>query len=129
MDLKEADRVFLCQYAPCLGKVIQKSITVYSLIPYSQEGNAEVYNECFLKEALKLRSSSLALSGKPDWECRHFLHRKAVSRALRFHLLEMEMKSLDKNWNFPVYSAYDDTAYDAHLKEIDEHRIKVSNLS
>ena len=102
---------------------------VHLLIPYSQEGNAEVYNECFLKEALKLRSSSLALSGKPDWECRHFLHRKAVSRALRFHLLEMEMRSLDKNWKFPVYSAYDDTAYDAHLKEIDEHRIKVSNLS
>ena len=103
--------------------------TIISFILFfinSQEGNAEVYNECFLKEALKIKSSSIPLSGKPDWECRHYLHRKSVARGLRFHLIEMEMRSLNKNWNFPIYSAYDDAAYSEHLMEIDAHRIKVS---
>ena len=92
----------------------------------SQEGNAEVYNECFLMEALKIKSSSIPLSGKPDWECRHYLHRKSVARGLRLHLMEMEMRSLRLNWTFPVYSAYDDTAYSEQLLKIDQFRIKVS---
>ena len=92
----------------------------------SQEGNAEVYNECFLIEALKIKSSTIPLSGKPDWECRHYLHHKSVARGLRLHLMEMEMRSLKQDWSFPVYSAYDDTAYSEQLLKIDEFRIKVS---
>ena len=92
----------------------------------SQEGNAEVYNECFLLEALKIKSSSIPLSGKPEWESRHYLHRKSVARGLRLHLMEIEMRSLKHNWSFPVYSAYDDAAYSEQLLKIDEFRIKVS---
>ena len=103
-----------------LTNILKKSFLL------SQEGNAEVYNECFLIEALKIKSSTIPLSGKPDWECRHYLHRKSVARGLRLHLMEMEMRSLKQDWSFPVYSAYDDTAYSEQLLKIDEFRIKVS---
>ena len=103
-----------------LTNILKKSFLL------SQEGNAEVYNECFLIEALKIKSSTIPLSGKPDWECRHYQHRKSVARGLRLHLMEMEMRSLKQDWSFPVYSAYDDTAYSEQLLKIDEFRIKVS---
>ena len=91
----------------------------------SQEGNAEVYNEAFGQEALKIKKSKLTLSGKADWECRHYLHRKALSRALRLYLIESEMRSLNQVWTFAIYSAYNDMAYNEHLIKIDEFRIRV----
>ena len=92
---------------------------------FSQEGNAEIYNEAFINQALKIKASSLPLAGKPDWECRLYLHRKSVSRGLRLYLLERKMRSLNLNWTFPVYSAYDDSAYSEHMSMLDEIRIKV----
>ena len=35
------------------------------------------------------------------------------------------MRTLGLNWTFPVYSAYDDSAYSNHMLELDEIRIKV----
>ena len=66
----------------------------------SQEGNAEVYNKAFLEEATKAKHSKLLLSGKDDWEYRHYLHRKALSGALRLYLVEMEMRSHNAVWIF-----------------------------
>ena len=70
----------------------------------------------------------LELSGKADWDTRHYLYRKyrkSLARALRLYLIEEEMRSLNQNWVFSVYSAYTDAAYDDHLAKIDEYRIKV----
>lgn len=70
----------------------------------------------------------IPLSGKADWECRHYLHRKALARGLRLYLIESEMRSLNQTWVFPVYSAYNDNAYNEHLIKIDEYRIRVFNV-
>ena len=35
------------------------------------------------------------------------------------------MRGLGLNWTFPVYSAYDDSAYSNHMLDLDEIRIKV----
>jgi hypothetical protein len=91
----------------------------------SQEGNTEAYNEAFIKDALKVKDMKLELSGKADWDTRHYLYRKSLARALRLYLIEEEMRSLNQNWVFSVYSAYTDAAYDDHLAKIDEYRIKV----
>lgn len=48
-----------------------------------------------------------------------------MSRGLRLYLLERKMRSLNLNWTFPVYSAYDDSAYSEHMTMLDEIRIKV----
>lgn len=127
MDLKETDRILLCKYASCLGKVawlFWKPFISYVLC-FSQEGNSEVYNEAFVQEALKIKKSKLSLSGKADWECRHYLHRKSLARGLRLFLIEMEMRYLNQSWIFPIYSAYNDMAYNDQLIKIDEHRIRV----
>ena len=108
-----------------LGRIIKKLSIIMKATDYSQEGNAEIYNEAFIEEAFKIRDSTLQLSGKPDWECRHYLHRKSLARGLRLYLMEMEMKHNKQAWVFPVYSAYDDTAYSEQLMIIDQYRIKV----
>ena len=41
------------------------------------------------------------------------------------YLLESEMRSLELNWTFPIYSAYDDSAYNEHMLIIDGNRLKV----
>ena len=98
---------------------------IKTFIICSQEGSAEAYNEAFLKDALKVKVMDIKLSGKADWALRHSLYRKSLSRALRLYLIEEEMRSLNQNWVFPIYSAYTDAAYDEHLVKIDEYRIKV----
>ena len=91
---------------------------------YSQEGNTEAYSEAFLKDALKVKDMKIELSGKADWDTRYFLYRKSLARALRLYLIEEEMRSLQQNWIFSVYSAYTDAAYDDILAKIEDHRIK-----
>lgn len=74
---------------------------------------------------MKIKESKLTLSGKADWDWRHYLSRKAVAKGLRLYLMEKEMRSLDESWIFPIYSAYDDNAYNEHLIQIDANRIRV----
>ena len=108
-----------------LGKLMENPRSFIKKPDNSQEGNAEIYNEAFIDEAFKIQSSKLQLSGKPDWECRHYLHRKSLARGLRLYLIEMEMRSYNQTWTFPVYSAYDDSAYSAQLLIIEQYWIKV----
>ena len=56
---------------------------------------------------------------------RHYLDRRSLSRAMRLHLLEQEMRSMGKSWVFESYSARDDTVYNKYMMEIDEYRIEV----
>ena len=81
-----------------------------------------------MKEALKVKDLKIELSGKADWDTRHFLYRKSLARALRLYLIELEMRSLQQCWIFSVYSAYTDTAYDDILAKIEDHRIKVVKM-
>ena len=92
---------------------------------FSHEGNSEAYNEAFDLDALKVKEVKIKLSGKEDWDTRHYLHHKSLSRAVRLYLIEIEMRSLGENWTFPIYSAYTDSAYDDQLIRIDEHRLRV----
>ena len=48
-----------------------------------------------------------------------------MAKGLRLYLMEKEMRSLDESWIFPIYSAYDDNAYNEHLIQIDANRIRV----
>ena len=91
----------------------------------SQEGNTEAYNEAFRKDALKVKDMKIELSGKADWDTRHYLYRKSLARALRLYLIEEEMRSLGQRGIFSVYSAYTDAAYGDILAKIEGHRIKV----
>ena len=101
----------------------------FSFNVFSQDGNSEVYNEAFVHEAFKIKESKIPLSGKADWECRHYLHRKALARGLRLYLIESEMRSLNQTWVFPIYSAYNDNAYNEQLIKIDEFRIRVFSVN
>ena len=39
------------------------------------------------------------------------------------------MRSISADWVFPIYSAYDDSAYGDHMVTIDQLRIQVSLMS
>ena len=124
--------MLLCKYASCLGKVSQLfclCTSSFSFNVFSQDGNSEVYNEAFVHEAFKIKESKIPLSGKADWECRHYLHRKSLARGLRLYLIESEMRSLNQTWVFPIYSAYNDNAYNEHLIKIDALRIRVFSVN
>ena len=84
----------------------------------SQVGNTEAYNEAFIKDALQVKDMKIELSGKADWDTRHYLYRKSLARALRLYLIEEEMRSLGQRW-------ITDAAYGDILAKIEGHRIKV----
>ena len=41
------------------------------------------------------------------------------------YLIEKEMRESSEEWVFPIYSAYNDDAYDKYLIQIDEDRILI----
>ena len=113
-----------------MGKVSQLLlVNFFQFKICSQDGNSKVYNEAFVNEAFKVKDLKIPLSSKADWEFRHYLHRKALARGLRLYLIESEMRSLSQTWVFPIYSAYNDNAYNEHLIKIDEYRIRVCSVN
>ena len=94
----------------------------------SLEANAEIYNEANYEAAQRFKKLNLELSADEDSTGhRHYVDRRAVSRAMRLFLLEKEMRELGKDWSFKTYSARDDDTYFQHMIELDENRVKVMN--